>query len=411
MLVRYLKNIKSICRHPILYSKFILFENSINKNTWNLQKDALVRMSTMVDDDKFNYKNGILNSTNVPISYDVQLLQQKLFRDYYNKYISNDTLRILIHIPSSQHSPGGYSLFNNLLQSLKFVGVKCESLPWDRNVKSYLDTFKPTILLSSDHSSYLSRIDWKAVESYRVKNYLRIGLTASLQEYGNTPLKKRLIWAKNNNIDFYYSFRTTKYHKSRKEYFPFFENGYKIFSVEFGANPLLYYPITGVEKDLNFVFLASSNSDKWKRYFQYMSKILKKYDGLIDGPGWSRINNWLPPHAHKYVYARAKVGLNLHISDSIDYPSELNERTYILAACGVPQLVDNAMLLRERFDLKNLFIAEKPKEYEDLFEYIITHTEVAKEKAKGALKEVYEKHTTVHRADSFIKELLTIINL
>jgi hypothetical protein len=220
------------------------------------------------------------------------------------------------------------------------------------SIDHILKKFKPTVFLSSDHVSYLDRIDWSILEDYKKKNRLLVGLTASISEYGNSPLNERLNWAQNNGIDFYYSFRSQEYLLTRKEYRPFYDSDYNILTIEFGANPLLYIPLPGIERDLYYVFLASSNPDKWERYFKYLPKIVNKYPGFIDGPGWLTINKWADRSIHRYLYARSRVGINLHIADSIDWPSELNERTYILAACGVPQLVDNAMLLGNRFEGK-----------------------------------------------------------
>jgi hypothetical protein len=51
----------------------------------------------------------------------------------------------------------------------------------------------------------------------------------------------------------------------------------------------------------------------------------------------------------RYLYSRPRVGINLHIKNQAGNASELNKRIYMLAACGVPQLIDNAMLLTSRF--------------------------------------------------------------
>lgn len=346
----------------------------------------------------------IFLSSNDEIVKTGYILRKKVLEEFENKYDYLKEIKILIHLPEKSSSPGGYSLFSNMGESIRYLGVQTEFLQWNETIDRYLNTFKPTFFLSSDSTSYLQRIDWQKVLDYKKLNPLKIGLTASLQEYGNTPLIDRLKWAK-DKIDFYYSFRSPNYLKERKEYNLFFENGYKILSIEFGANPLLYFPVPNIERDLNFVFLASSNPDKQKRYFKYLTQILRRYSGFIDGPGWSAISRCADQFTHKYLYARAKVGINLHIDDSIEWSSELNERTYILAACGVPQLVDNAKLLPYRFSRDSMFVADSPESYLEQFMYILKNYEVARKKALNALIEVYGGHTTFHRADGFLMGL------
>ena len=118
-----------------------------------------------------------------------------------------------------------------------------------------------------------------------------------------------------------------------------------------------------------------------------------------------------PQETHKFLYARGKIGINLHIDDSIAWASELNERTYILAACGIPQLVDNAKLLPKRFCDTSLFCAQNPKEYIELFEYMLHNPEECQKRALLALDEVYAKHTTFHRAEDFILQLGELNNV
>ena len=69
--------------------------------------------------------------------------------------------------------------------------------------------------MTSDHESYRQQIDWPKVLKYKKENQLKLGLTASLEEYGNTPLKERLQWAEKNRVDFFYSFRNDEYIKTR----------------------------------------------------------------------------------------------------------------------------------------------------------------------------------------------------
>lgn len=340
-----------------------------------------------------------------PIVREGFVLRNALISEFKDKYRAENSLRILFFRPTAQESVGGFSLVNNLLQSLDFVGAEVEALSSDSDFAQVLNRFKPTILMVGDYAPYLAMIDWGIFDKYRRQNTCKLGLSASLEEYGNSPLPARLAWAKAHGVDFYFSFRSREYLLSRKEYQPFYDNKFKMISCEFGANPLLYYPVPGIERDLPYVFLASSNEDKRARYYQYLKQIVSDYPGIIDGPGWSNVKSWAAPQIHRFLYARAMVGINLHISDSIDWPSELNERTYILAACGVPQLVDKAMLLPDRFSDKCFFVKESPKEYLDCFRMMLKDRDTTTDKAMNALKEVYSRHTTFHRAESLVHDL------
>jgi len=156
------------------------------------------------------------------------------------------------------------------------------------------------------------------------------------------------------------------------------------------------------------VFLASSNAEKWPRYFEYFDPLLREFPGLILGPGWSRsTTSWLPDHHQKYLYARAKIGLNLHLPFQIAEPTELNERAYNLAACGVPQLMDRPALLSTRLGMTAVFAAATPSEYAELFRYILTQPQEALDRAMLAMEEVFTHHTVAHRADALIEFLQT----
>jgi spore maturation protein CgeB len=103
--------------------------------------------------------------------------------------------------------------------------------------------------------------------------------------------------------------------------------------------------------------------------------------------------------------ARAKVALNLHIQNQIDWPSELNERTYNLAACGVPQLIDAPKLLFKRFQPDSFFVASSPAEYQKYFRFALNDPKEGQRRALQAQREVFEKHTIFHRAEAFIEAM------
>lgn len=335
------------------------------------------------------------------------MLRNNVCRRFKNRYaedVQDGVLseRILVHIPSAESSPAGYSIFSNLVETLNFLSIPTASLDWHSDTARVLHDFQPTLLLTSDHHSYLDRIDWNSISEYRQHQTLQVGLTTSLEEYENTPLVQRLKWAKEHRVDFFYSFRDEDYVRNRKEYQPYFEEKYSVLFLPFSANVLHYYPVPGFERDLNFALMASRK----REHIQCLKKIARHYSGFIDGPGWNHISDFqFNRDRDRFIYARAKVGLNIHLPEQIEWACELNERTYQLAACGVPQLIDRPKLLEKVFSPGSLFIADTPSEFFRLFQELLTHPRMGQIAALKAQEEVFTKYTSFHRAASFIDQL------
>lgn len=329
----------------------------------------------------------------------------KLKSKYFYKYKSKK-LRLLIHCPPLELSAGGYSLFSNIAESAEFMGIKAQLLNFNEDPIKIIKKFRPTIFLTSDNKEYLDKINWDNFLKLKKQRDFLFGLSASTSEDCNHNLKNRIKLAKDRGVDFYYSFRNQDYVKKRKAYKPFFDAGFRVHSLEFASNPLRYFPLENIMRDLNYVFLASTNKDKWQQYDAYLFPIAKKAPGFINGPGWlwSR-NSSLTKSYHPFVYARARIGINLHIPISIKQPSELNERVYILACSGVPQLTDNARLLGKYFAKDSLYIAKNPQQYKQLFFHILKNPNEAQLRADKALKTVLRKHTYFHRIDNFFNQL------
>jgi GT2 family glycosyltransferase len=401
-----LLKIKSTINRILQERNFKIFERGINQGTvrdhdkiWNWALDCLI-------DKKKKEAAGMYNANEDRIVMQGDKLLRKVKKEFRNQFKHYNNIKLLIHLPDYRDSPGGYSLFNSMAMACRHLGVAVETLKWNESIDKYLNRFNPTVFITSDNIAYRERINWNSIFRYREKNDLKVGLTASIAEYGNTPLDERLNWARIHDVSFYYSFRSAEYLKKRKEYLPFFEAGYKVLSVEFGANVLLYYPVPAVAKDLDYVFFASSNYSKVNRYNKYLSKILSEYSGFIHGPGWTFIKDAeLSQERERYIYTRSRVGLNLHLDEQILWPNELNERTYMTAACGIPQLVDNPALLGKRFSKDAFFVADTPEMYYELFRYILSNPEEAQKRTLIAQEEVFRNHTTFHRASSFIQQL------
>ena len=329
------------------------------------------------------------------------MLRQALCQAFENAY-RNSTQRILIHVPSSAASPAGYSLFSNLAECLRYLGVPTQILGWDDDSAAVFDQFEPTLFLTSEDDSYLERIDWSAVDRYRNHHALQIGFTAPLLANDVGPNVPKMAWAKAHGIDFFYSFRDPHYLESHPVYRELEREGFKTVSLPWGANILRYYPVAGCQRDLDYVLIASRK----REHIAYMASIAQHYSGFIDGLGWSHIQNFqFDRNRDRYIYSRAKVGLNVHLPEQIHTVFELNERTYQLAACGAPQLVDHPKLLDLAFSQEAVFVADSPAQFTALFEALMHDPTLGPKAALIAQQEVFAKHTTFHRAKAFLEQI------
>lgn len=380
--------------------RFRRFEASLHPETWARHGEFLAWAESMAAEREIHEAPERYEASSDPVVRQGYDLVQKVKREFKDRCRDHHELRILIHVPPASASSAYASLGANFVQSFQFLGIAARGLEWSDDTREVLESFRPTLLMSVDHEGHLNQIDWEAVREYRRGSVLRLGLVAQLQEYGNTLLGARLRWADEHEVDFYYSSRDPEYLTAR--YQEILKRGYRIFHLECGANPLCYYPVPGVARELRYVFLGSTNPDKWRRYYSYFGPLGREHPGYIDGPWWRLISRFGASDTHRYLCARARVALNLHIANQMEWACELNERTYNLAACGVPQLVDRPKLLSARFGPECFFVADTPADYEALFAFILSNAEEAQRRALQAQREVFANHTVFHHAERFI---------
>lgn len=382
--------------------RFRLFELSINRKTWNHHSHFLEWAK-----NDFSLSSEF-NSLIVKRGKELRL---EILNHYDNKLQKYDLI-FFIHVPIKDISPAGFSIFNGYCIALNYMGIKTYSFSDINDFESLISKIKPNVILASDNTDSLDAINWDLISNIKLESKLVIGLTASTDLDNNSDsLNFRLNRARLRGVDFFYSFKSADHIHVAGEFRPYFENNYKVYSIEFGCNPMFHFPLECPYKDLDFIFLASSNIDKRARYYDWLPKITKNFVGLIDGPGWHKLDSYSDYTMHNKLYSRARIGLNLHIQDSIDNYSELNERTYILAACGIPQLVDNALLLSKRFTNDSFFIASTPKEYFETFEYMLSNPIESERRALIALELVYNNYTIYARLEKFVSELNSYFNL
>jgi hypothetical protein len=410
-IVRSLKHyVKAAIGKPDPVWLFYRFEHSINAQTKSGRKAVLDWAEEKVAEKGRLESREAYAASKDPVVIQGFELKQKAEKSFKGKRAGETSLRILVHVPDQKVSPGHYSLFSNFIESFEFIGISARAIGPNESAEKVFSEFKPTIFLSIDHPNYLRDIDWPAVDAFKKQHGLHIGLVAYLEgEDGDTPLLPRLAWGKEHGVGFYYSFKDPDFLRTDAAYKPFHDQGSAILTIPFGANPLHYYPVPNIEKDIDYIFLGSIS---WKKglHADFARKIVSRAPGFIDGFGWKHAPDFrFNRDRDRYIYARGKTGFNFHIPDQISHPSEVNERTHQLAACGIPQITDRPMLLSKLYSADAMFVADDEHGFRSHFKRIIDDPEYGRKKALIAQREAFEKHTTFHRADDFAKQLLDFL--
>lgn len=359
---------------------------------------------------KKSFKKTFIDSTN-------DSLKPQIIEPYY-KEIRENTINkfkdcfelndatIMFYKPSLKKAIGTYSAFTNIAVGLSHIGVDNGFFEDLNQLNTYAETGKKRDVFVFLEKQFLleskETVD-KIKSSNKQKNiYVGVALHPNQEDgYINEIIKLY----SSGRINFCYTFSAIEY--VQKVYSKLLQNKVPVFDMEFGANPFIHYPVKLESKPLDYIFLGSTNRRKWDRYFEYFTKPFQNHHGFIFGPGWTRFykeNKRFEVDA--FLYARAKVGLNLSVPSQLGEPRELNERTYQLAACGIPQLIDNPTLLFHRFDKDSIFSADNSKDYYATFLKLLSGEIDSNSYVKKAYSLVMDNHTIFHRS----KHLAEMIN-
>lgn len=406
-------NLKDLFFHitgqPNPYAEFRRFLGNIHPATWQKQLAIYAWLDEQAGKAATEQYDIFHESRDPLVRLGYELRDKVLSKFRQVKATTPNNYRIAIFVPDYAATAAGHSWFMNISAGLEYLGIPVARWHQGTPIQSVLDDFRPTIILANDGEEYhpdgyLEYLGLNAIREYRKSNKLRIGLVASPYPKSKMSLTARLAHSRRLGIDFYYSFQALDF--ISRHHTGYRDAGFHVLTLEFGANPLVYYPVPGVEKDLDFVFLGSAHFEKWCQYSSYFGRVMTECPGFLVGSYWPKaIRNRVAEPLHRYAYSRARVGLNLHVPFQLEDATELNERAYNLAACGVPQLIDAPKLLPKRFRPGSVFVGRTPTEYADQFQRILASPEEARDRAVSALEDVLARHTVFHRAESLLEQL------
>ena len=361
-------------------------------------------------------KDDMAENSPEPIVREGLRLRREALESYRNCLANKNAPRIMVQYPPEIHSPAGRSVAGNWTDALKHMGAETVLLRDGETIAEALSRFSPDVLLiMEEFSDFPGETGWREIREYKNSRGLLLGLGASLDIWGKHPLEGRISHAKNLGVDFFYCYADTRFRQEDMrfwggDYDEYQAAGLPLVGVPFGANPLRYYPIGGVERDIDFILLASVNSDKSGRYIAFLGDIVKNARGFIMGPGWRHFPvDDINPERDRFLYARAKVGLNLHLDFQIEGKNELNERTFLLAASGIPQVTDAPGLLSEYFSEDAFFIGRTPAEYGAMLRLALSDEGERERRALKAMRETYRRHTIFHRMQEFVAALNALL--
>lgn len=344
--------------------------------------------------------NGFYRNPIFDIGY--QLREQLLIAE--RNYYKDLPVDFIFHTPSTTLSMGGHSWFTSLKETLLHQGVKVHSF-WYSKEFPELDNGKTAVLVTGYNKLYLDELKEYVLEYAKNKaGRLILLFSVPLDETTLTVMDElTAIYGSYGYVNFY-----TFHDPSYVPYDGFIStmktSGYILHHITFAANPLFHFPSPVISNGFDYVFLGSANYDKIDRYNEYFDLIIKNYDGLILGPGWPWFKEYeYCPSIDKYLYAQSRVSLNLHIDLQIEKPIELNERTYILSACGVPQVIDSPKLLR--FVYPGFEGAKTTYEYHNRFVELYDNPSSYNKIAIDLMRNTFSMHTSFNRTKSLINHL------
>ena len=135
-----------------------------------------------------------------------------------------------------------------------------------------------------------------------------------------------------------------------------------------------------------------------------MLPIINKYRGILRGTNWNDNIPELDPKNNGFFYNRAKINLNYHLQSQKQYENEINERTFVICACGGFQLVDNPKILDKFYNGHEIAIANDEKEYLEKFIYYLNNPKERYDMTYRALIKTYDNNCSLfHRMVEILK--------
>lgn len=300
-------------------------------------------------------------------------LRDQAFQEFADRYKVSGQ-RILLHRPDN----GAIKyLFDSWAETLNIMGLQASLLDWHDNTKEKFQSFQPTFFITVGDPAYIEKLDLEFIANYQQQYEFKIGHITNLEDSYDL-------------CDFLITFHLNPAADKR------FESLAKpLISVPFGINPNQHY-LRPARQVWDFFFVGTNSQLKAEQSSKLLMPVVNNYRGIIAGTGWNRGIGELSVSDSSLLYNFAKVLPNFHLESQYERLDEVNERTFVIPACGGFELVDNPAAMKELFDAGEMAVADSPQEYKEMFEHFLNHPCERRLYIQNGMRKVWNNYTLFH---------------
>lgn len=301
-------------------------------------------------------------------------LRKDLLSKYAQIYIESGS-KILLHCPDN-------GALKYLMESwcgvLNYMGAETVLLNFGENCCEACRRFKPNVLITVADFDYVKWLDMGYLKRYKASHGLRFGYISTFSGYPYTL------------GDFLITF-----HLDPARVPIMAKTDLPLLSLPFAINPLHHY-MRQAKESWDFFFVGTNSPLKMQETRDYLLPIVRKYKGILAGKGWGVGLGEMSVGQAAPFYNCARIYPNFHCKGQHEEFNELNERTYIIPACGGFELVDNPTALSELFKPDEMAAAQSPAEYHEMFEWFLNHPEERLPYIQKGMRRVWKDYTLFH---------------
>ncbi len=297
-------------------------------------------------------------------------LRDDILKEYHDRYASANR-SILLHRPSN----GALKyLMESWQEVLDHMGVRTRCLNWGEKTVDVFEDFRPDMFITVADPTYIRHLDMDYISAYRRSTGCKVGhVTTFEHEY---PPADFLVT---------FHFDPTRDPKMNVAEMP-------LISLPFAINPLQHYMRPGREV-WDYFFVGTNSPRKIQRTKDYLLPVVQQYKGILAGTGWNVGIGALSVKDSAELYNFAKIYPNYSTPRHVKEFNEVNERTFIIPACGGFELMDNPVAVKELFDEDELVVTETPQQYLELFEFYLNNPEARLPFIEKGMRRVYREYT------------------